>query len=86
MTRRWYQILRDVTAARQDRRLSNERELIPWALCFGMRVREPGYHSRAARLKDRHIEWSDEPSVFAAKALSPAKVNQVDHDLENRRG
>jgi hypothetical protein len=32
------------------------------------------------------IEWSDEPSVFAANALSPAKVNQVRiTDIENRQ-
>jgi N utilization substance protein A len=31
------------------------------------------------------IEWSDEPSVFAANALSPAKVSQVRiTDIENR--
>jgi N utilization substance protein A len=32
------------------------------------------------------IEWSDEPSVFAANALSPAKVSQVRiTDIENRQ-
>lgn len=32
------------------------------------------------------IEWSDEPSVFAANALSPAKVSQVRiTDVENRK-
>jgi N utilization substance protein A len=32
------------------------------------------------------IVWSDEPSVFAANALSPAKVNQVRiTDIENRQ-
>jgi N utilization substance protein A len=32
------------------------------------------------------IEWSDEPSVFAANALSPAKVNQVRiTDIEHRQ-
>jgi N utilization substance protein A len=32
------------------------------------------------------IEWSDEPSVFAANALSPAKVNQVRiTDIERRQ-
>jgi len=32
------------------------------------------------------IEWSDEPSVFAANALSPAKVSQVRiTDLNNRQ-
>jgi transcription termination/antitermination protein NusA len=32
------------------------------------------------------IEWSEEPSVFAANALSPAKVNQVRiTDIENRQ-
>ncbi len=32
------------------------------------------------------IEWSEEPSVFAANSLSPAKVNQVRiTDIENRQ-
>jgi N utilization substance protein A len=32
------------------------------------------------------IEWSDEPSVFAANALSPAKVSQVRiTDIDNRK-
>jgi N utilization substance protein A len=32
------------------------------------------------------IEWSDEPSVFAANALSPAKVNKVRiTDIDNRQ-
>src|SRR6266550_4431685 len=44
-------------------------------------VREPG-----ERAKIDIIEWSDEPSVFAANALSPAKVNQVRiTDIENRQ-
>jgi len=31
------------------------------------------------------IEWSDEPAVFAARSLTPAKVNQVRiTDIENR--
>src|SRR5207237_10032565 len=32
------------------------------------------------------IEWSEEPSVFAANSLSPAKVNQVRiTNIENRQ-
>ncbi|QYO67003.1 hypothetical protein [Leptolyngbya sp. 7M] len=41
--------------------------------------------TKQASISSSLIEWSDEPSVFAANALSPAKVSQVRiTDIENR--
>src|SRR5438876_1435629 len=67
--------------------MSNERDVDPVGACvvmWGVRV-----HAIVRELRGEKIdiiEWSDEPSVFAANALSPAKVNQVRiTDIENRQ-
>ncbi len=55
---------------------SNERDVDPVGACVGELRGE----------KIDIIEWSDEPSVFAANALSPAKVNKVRiTDIDNRQ-
>jgi N utilization substance protein A len=62
---------------------SNERDVDPVGACVGMKG------SRVQAIiseKIDIIEWSDEPSVFAANALSPAKVNKVRiTDIDNRQ-
>ena len=57
---------------------SNERDVDPVGACVGMkgsRVQSIIKELRGEKIDI--IEWSDEPSVFAANALSPAKVSQV---------
>jgi N utilization substance protein A len=65
---------------------SNERDVDPVGACVGMkgsRVQSIIKELRGEKIDI--IEWSDEPSVFAANALSPAKVSQVRiTDIENR--
>src|SRR6202158_2631549 len=57
---------------------SNERDVDPVGACVGMKGSRVQAIIRELRgEKIDIIEWSDEPSVFAAHALSPAKVNQV---------
>jgi N utilization substance protein A len=57
---------------------SNERDVDPVGACVGMKGSRVQAIIRELRgEKIDIIEWSDEPSVFAANALSPAKVNQV---------
>ncbi|MCA1850610.1 MAG: KH domain-containing protein, partial [Acidobacteria bacterium] len=66
---------------------SNERDVDPVGACVGMKGSRVQAIIRELRgEKIDLIEWSDEPSVFAANALSPAKVNQVRiTDIENRQ-
>jgi N utilization substance protein A len=66
---------------------SHERDVDPVGACVGMKGSRVQAIIRELRgEKIDIIEWSDEPSVFAANALSPAKVNQVRiTDIENRQ-
>jgi N utilization substance protein A len=66
---------------------SNERDVDPVGACVGMKGSRVQAIIRELRgEKIDIIEWSDEPSVFAANALSPAKVNQVRiTDIESRQ-
>jgi N utilization substance protein A len=66
---------------------SNERDVDPVGACVGMKGSRVQAIIRELRgEKIDIIEWSDEPSVFAANSLSPAKVNQVRiTDIENRQ-
>jgi N utilization substance protein A len=66
---------------------SNERDVDPVGACVGMKGSRVQAIIRELRgEKIDIIEWSDEPSVFAANALSPAKVNQVRiTDIEARQ-
>src|SRR5918911_2485027 len=67
--------------------MSNERDVDPVGACVGMKGSRVQAIIRELRgEKIDIIEWSDEPSVFAANALSPAKVNQVRiTDIEKRQ-
>src|SRR5437588_4048438 len=67
--------------------VSNERDVDPVGACVGMKGSRVQAFIRELRgEKIDIIEWSDEPSVFAANALSPAKVNQVRiTDIEHRQ-
>ena len=57
--------------------MSNERDVDPVGACVGMKGSRVQAIIRELRgEKIDIIEWSDEPSVFAANALSPAKVNR----------
>jgi transcription termination/antitermination protein NusA len=66
---------------------SNEKDVDPVGACVGMkgsRVQSIIKELRGEKIDI--IEWSDEPSVFAANALSPAKVSQVRiTDIEKRK-
>lgn len=66
---------------------SNEKDVDPVGACVGMKGSRVQSIIRELRgEKIDIIEWSDEPSVFAANALSPAKVNQVRiTDIERRK-
>jgi N utilization substance protein A len=66
---------------------SNERDVDPVGACVGMKGSRVQAIIRELRgEKIDIIEWSEEPSVFAANALSPAKVNQVRiTDIEKRQ-
>lgn len=66
--------------------MSNEKDVDPVGACVGMkgsRVQSIIKELRGEKIDI--IEWSDEPSVFAANALSPAKVSQVRITDINRR-
>ena len=67
--------------------ISNERDVDPVGACVGMKGSRVQAIIRELRgEKIDIIEWSEEPSVFAANSLSPAKVNQVRiTDIENRQ-
>ena len=66
---------------------SNERDVDPVGACVGMKGSRVQAIIRELRgEKIDIIQWSEEPSVFAANALSPAKVNQVRiTDIEKRQ-
>ncbi|MCA1635478.1 MAG: transcription termination factor NusA [Acidobacteria bacterium] len=66
---------------------STERDVDPVGACVGMKGSRVQAIIRELRgEKIDIIEWSDEPSVFAANSLSPAKVNQVRiTDIERRQ-
>src|ERR687885_3007825 len=66
--------------------MSTERDVDPVGACVGMKGSRVQAIIRELRGEKMDIiEWSDEPSVFAANALSPAKVNQVRiTDIESR--
>src|SRR2546423_1260196 len=66
---------------------SNERDVDPVGACVGMKGSRVQAIIRELRgEKIDIIEWSDEPSVFAANALSPPKVNKVRiTDIDNRQ-
>lgn len=65
---------------------SNEKDVDPVGACVGMKgSRVQAIIKELRGEKIDIIEWSDEPSVFAANALSPAKVSQVRiTNIENR--
>ncbi|MEO7659288.1 MAG: transcription termination factor NusA [Pyrinomonadaceae bacterium] len=65
---------------------SNEKDVDPVGACVGMKgSRVQAIIKELRGEKIDIIEWSDEPSVFAANALSPAKVSQVRiTDVNNR--
>src|SRR6266700_3706327 len=67
--------------------VANERDVDPVGACVGMKGSRVQAIIRELRgEKIDIIEWSDEPSVFAANALSPAKVSQVRiTDINNRQ-
>jgi N utilization substance protein A len=59
--------------------ISNERDVDPVGACVGMkgsRVQAIIRELRGERIDI--IEWSEDPAVFAANALSPAKVSKVE--------
>ncbi len=65
---------------------SNEKDVDPVGACVGMkgsRVQSIIKELRGEKIDI--IEWTEEPSVFAANALSPAKVSQVRIVDINRR-
>ena len=66
---------------------SNEKDVDPVGACVGMKgSRVQAIIKELRGEKIDIIEWSDEPSVFAANALSPAKVSQVRiTDIVNRQ-
>ena len=66
---------------------SNERDVDPVGACVGMKGSRVQAIIRELRgEKIDIIEWSEEPSIFAANALSPAKVNQVRiTDIERKK-
>src|SRR5437016_3914209 len=67
--------------------VSNERDVDPVGACVGMKGSRVQAIIRELRgEKIDIIQWSEEPSVFAANSLSPAKVNQVRiTDIEKRQ-
>jgi N utilization substance protein A len=67
--------------------MSNEKDVDPVGACVGMKgSRVQAIIKELRGEKIDIIEWSDEPSVFAANALSPAKVSQVRiTDIEKRK-
>lgn len=58
--------------------MSNQRDVDPISVCVGLnRSRVLGVIGELRGEQIDIFEWSDEPSVLAANALTPAKVNQV---------
>lgn len=66
---------------------SNERDVDPVGACVGVkgsRVQNIIKELRGEKIDI--IQWSEEPSIFAANALSPARVSQVQiTDIEKRK-
>src|SRR5499433_1822057 len=69
--------------------VSNERDVDPVGACVGMKGSRVQSIIRELRgEKIDIIEWSEDPAIFAANALSPAKVSKVtvldfeDHKLQ----
>src|SRR5262245_30277255 len=69
--------------------MSNERDVDPVGACVGMKGSRVQSIIRELRgEKIDIIEWSEDPAIFAANALSPAKVSKVtvldfeDHKLQ----
>src|ERR687887_1102549 len=58
--------------------ISNERDVDPVGACVGMKGSRVQAIIRELRgEKIDIIEWSEDPAIFAANALSPAKVSKV---------
>ena len=58
--------------------ISNERDVDPVGACVGMKGSRVQSIIRELRgEKIDIIEWSEDPAIFAANALSPAKVSKV---------
>jgi len=65
--------------------ISNDPNVDAVAACVGLkssRVRMVTIELRGEKIDV--FEWSDEPSVLAANALTPAKVNKIITDIEQR--
>lgn len=67
--------------------VSNERDVDPVGACVGMKGSRVQSIIRELRgEKIDIIEWSEDPAIFAANALSPAKVSKVTVlDFEDRK-
>ncbi len=67
--------------------VSNERDVDPVGACVGMKGARVQSIIRELRgEKIDIIEWSEDPAIFAANALSPAKVSKVTVlDFENKK-
>jgi N utilization substance protein A len=67
--------------------ISNERDVDPVGACVGMKGSRVQSIIRELRgEKIDIIEWSEDPAIFAANALSPAKVSRVTVlDFENKK-
>lgn len=67
--------------------VSNERDVDPVGACVGMKGSRVQSIIRELRgEKIDIIEWSEDPAIFAANALSPAKVSKVSVlDFENKK-
>jgi len=67
--------------------ISNERDVDPVGACVGMKGSRVQSIIRELRgEKIDIIEWSEDPAIFAANALSPAKVSKVTViDFENKK-
>ncbi|MEP7271027.1 MAG: transcription termination factor NusA, partial [Acidobacteriota bacterium] len=67
--------------------ISNERDVDPVGACVGMKGSRVQSIIRELRgEKIDIIEWSEDPAIFAANALSPAKVSKVAVlDFENKK-
>jgi N utilization substance protein A len=67
--------------------MSNERDVDPVGACVGMKGSRVQSIIRELRgEKIDIIEWSEDPAIFAANALSPAKVSKVTVlDFEDRK-
>jgi N utilization substance protein A len=67
--------------------VSNERDVDPVGACVGMKGSRVQSIIRELRgEKIDIIEWSEDPAIFAAHALSPAKVSRVTViDFESRK-